>query len=257
MFLLPFTHSPGGERGVFLMEIWPAIDLRGGACVRLEQGDYDRETVFAVDPTEMARHWVREGAQRLHLVDLDGARDGKMANRQAVAEIVAAVDVPCQLGGGVRDETVIEELLEIGLLRVVIGSRALHEPDWFVQMCRRFPQKLVLGVDARDGLVATEGWLNTSSARAVEFAQRFQDEPVAAIVYTDIARDGMMSGPNMAATKQMKEQVTLPIVASGGVTTITDVTALARIPVDGAIIGRSLYQSTITLADAHHAAAAV
>jgi phosphoribosylformimino-5-aminoimidazole carboxamide ribotide isomerase len=191
------------------------------------------------------------------LVDLDGARDGKLSNRQAVADIVSAVDVPCQLGGGVRDETVIRQLLEIGLQRLVIGSRALHEPEWFVEMCRRFPTKLVLGVDARDGRVATEGWRNTSSQGAVEFAQRFQDEPVAAVVYTDIARDGMMSGPNVAATKQMKEQVALPIVASGGVTTIADVIALANVPVDGAIIGRSLYQSTITLADAHRAAAGI
>lgn len=239
------------------MQIWPAIDLRGGNCVRLEQGDYDRETVFANDPAEMAKHWVEEGAERLHLVDLDGARDGKLTNRDAISGIVAAVDVPCQLGGGVRDEAVIRELLELGLERLVVGSRALHEPDWFQSMVRLFPRKLVLGVDARDGQVATEGWMNTSDQDAVEFAKRFDGEPIAAIVYTDIACDGMMSGPNVEATRRMATEVGLPVVASGGVTTLDDVKTLAQIPVDGAIIGRSLYQKTITLADAHQVAAGV
>lgn len=236
------------------MQIWPAIDLRGGKCVRLEQGDYDRETVFADDPAEMAKHWVEQGAERLHLVDLDGARDGKLTNRDAITGIVAAVDVPCQLGGGVRDEAIIRELLELGLSRLVVGSRALREPEWFVSMVRLFPNKLVLGVDARDGQVATDGWLKTSDQDAVAFAKQFEGEPIAAIVYTDIACDGMMSGPNVETTRRMTEEVSLPVVASGGVTTLDDVTTLARIPVDGAIIGRSLYQKTITLADAHEAA---
>lgn len=239
------------------MQIWPAIDLRGGNCVRLEQGDYDRETVFATDPAEMARHWVEQGAERLHLVDLDGARDGRLANGDAISGIVSAVAVPCQLGGGVRDEAIIRELLDLGLKRLVVGSRALHEPDWFVSMVRRFPNQLVLGVDARDGRVATEGWLNTSDQDAVEFAKRFEGEPIAAIVYTDIARDGMMSGPNVESTRRMALEVSLPVVASGGVTTLDDVTTLADIPVDGAIIGRSLYQKTITLADANQAALGV
>ncbi len=236
------------------MEIWPAIDLRDGKCVRLEQGDYDRETVFADDPAGMARHWVEEGAERLHLVDLDGARDGKLANREAIAGIVAEVDVPCQLGGGVRDETVIRDLLAIGLTRLVVGSRALREPEWFVAMARKYPNQLVLGVDARDGQVATDGWLQTSDQDAVTFAKQFENEPVAAIVYTDIARDGMMSGPNFEATRRMSQEVGLPVVASGGVTTLDDVATLSHIPVDGAIIGRSLYQKTISIADAHAAA---
>ena len=236
------------------MQIWPAIDLRGGNCVRLEQGDYDRETVFADDPAEMAQYWVEQGAERLHLVDLDGARDGQLANLDAISKIVSAVNVPCQLGGGVRNEETIRELLDLGLNRLIIGSRALREPDWFAATVQRFPHQLVLGVDAREGRVATDGWLNTSDQDAVEFAKRFVGQPLAAIVYTDIARDGMMAGPNFEATRRMAHEVSVPVVASGGVTTVEDVATLASIPVDGAIIGRSLYQKTITLADARQAA---
>jgi phosphoribosylformimino-5-aminoimidazole carboxamide ribotide isomerase len=229
------------------MQIWPAIDLRGGKCVRLRQGDYDQETIFGDDPAAMARHWVDEGAEYLHLVDLDGARDGKPANLAGVAAILSAVNIPCELGGGIRDEATIAELLDLGLSRLVVGTKALREPDWFRQMCRRFPGQLVLGIDARDGHVATDGWLETSSVRATELAQQFNSEPVAAIVYTDIAVDGMLCGPNLESLAEMRDAVSLPVIASGGVHTAKDVAALARLAVAGCIIGRALYERTIQL----------
>jgi phosphoribosylformimino-5-aminoimidazole carboxamide ribotide isomerase len=229
------------------MQIWPAIDLRGGKCVRLRQGDYDQETVFGDDPAAMARHWVDEGAEFLHLVDLDGARDGKPANLAGIRAILSAVNIPCELGGGIRDEATIAELLELGLSRLVVGTKALREPDWFRAMCRKFPERLVLGIDARNGHVATDGWLETSSVRATELAQQFNAEPVAAIVYTDIAVDGMLCGPNLEQMAEMRDAVSLPVVASGGVHTAKDVAALAQLAVAGCIIGRALYERTIDL----------
>src|SRR6186713_2913368 len=151
-----------------MMQIWPAIDLRGGNCVRLMQGDYERETVFGEDPAAMARHWLSQGADRLHLVDLDGARDGKPSNLESIRAILAAVDVPCQLGGGIRDTETIAQLIAMGLSRLVIGTAALKQPDWFREQARKFPGQLVLGIDARDGFVATDGWLETSTTPAVE-----------------------------------------------------------------------------------------
>jgi phosphoribosylformimino-5-aminoimidazole carboxamide ribotide isomerase len=237
------------------MEIWPAIDIRGGKCVRLKQGDYGRETVFGDDPAAMAHRWVDDGAQFLHLVDLDGARSAAPANRQAVAAIVAAVDVPCELGGGVRSEETIRSLLDLGLSRLVVGTRALKEPVWFRQMARQFPHKLVLGIDARDGRVSTDGWLETSATDATELARQLADEPIAAIVYTDIATDGMMAGPNVPAMEAMQQAVACPVIASGGVTTVDDVRRLARAKLAGCIIGRALYEGTITVHDALAAAA--
>lgn len=237
------------------MQIWPAIDLRGGKCVRLRQGDYNRETVFGDDPAAMARRWADQGAQCLHLVDLDGARDGTSANREAVAAILAAVDIPCELGGGVRDEATIKSWLDAGLQRLVIGTKALKEPDWFRAMCRRYPNQLVLGIDAKNGRVATDGWLDVSDVSATEMARQYADEPLAAIVYTDIAKDGMMAGTNLAAMQEMNEAVDVPVIASGGVTNVEDVRQLARLEMDGCIIGRALYEGMLTIADAVSAAA--
>ena len=236
------------------MRVWPAIDLRGGKCVRLKQGDYQRETVYGDDPAAMARQWVGQGARCLHLVDLDGARDGSTANYEAVRQIVTAIDVPCELGGGIRDEETIAKYLKLGLTRLVVGTRALKEPDWFRQMCRRFPKQLALGIDAKGGLVATDGWLNTSTTSAIEMARQFAAEPLAAIIYTDISRDGMLQGPNLAALAEMDAVVEVPVIASGGVTTAADVRELAKIGLDGCIIGRALYEGTLTLADALAAA---
>ena len=236
------------------MEIWPAIDLRGGQCVRLRQGDYQQETVFGDDPAAMARKWVDEGGQFLHLVDLDGARDGRPANLASVEAILAEVDVPCELGGGVRDEETIGKLLEMGLARVVVGTRALKEPDWFRGVCRKFPGRVALGVDARDGKVATDGWLETSETSAVELARQLAGEPLAAIIYTDIATDGMMAGPNARAMAEMQKSVEVPVIASGGVTTVDDVARLAAAGMAGCIIGRTLYEGKLTLAEALAAA---
>jgi phosphoribosylformimino-5-aminoimidazole carboxamide ribotide isomerase len=236
------------------MQIWPAIDLRGAKCVRLQQGDYSRETVFGDDPAEMARRWVAQGAECLHLVDLDGARDGTAANKEAVTAILDAVDIPCELGGGVRSGQTIQEWLDAGITRLVIGTKALKEPEWFRKMCQQYPHRLVLGIDARNGRVATDGWLDTSDLAATEMAVQFASEPIAAIVYTDIATDGMMAGPNLDAMREMNEAVDIPVVASGGVTSADDVQQLARLGMAGCIIGRSLYEGRLTIADAVNAA---
>jgi phosphoribosylformimino-5-aminoimidazole carboxamide ribotide isomerase len=236
------------------VDIWPAIDLRGGKCVRLRQGDYRQETVFGDDPGAMARHWVDLGAKCLHLVDLDGAKAGRPVNLPAVRSILSSVKVPCELGGGIRNEETIAELLDLGLRRLVVGTLALREPDWFRQMCRKYPNRLVLGIDARDGRVATEGWLATSEVAATELAGWFAGEPIAALIYTDIATDGMMAGPNLPAMSEMQAAVNLPVVASGGVTTSDDVARLAAVPMAGCIIGRALYEGTLSLPEALSAA---
>jgi len=236
------------------MQVWPAIDLRGGKCVRLQQGDYARETVFGADPAAMARHWAEQGARRLHLVDLDGARDGRQGNLASVVAILAAVSVPCQLGGGIRHEDTIARLLEAGVHQLVVGTRALREPDWFREVCRRFPGRLALGIDARNGRVATDGWLETSNVAATALAQQFAGEPLAAIIYTDIAADGMLAGPNEAALREMIGAVEAPIIASGGVTTRQDVERLRALGAAGCIIGRALYENRLSLRDALAAA---
>ncbi len=232
------------------MQIWPAIDIRGGKCVRLQQGDYARETVFGQDPAEMARHWVAEGADCLHLVDLDGACAGHVANWESLEAILQAVDVPCEMGGGVRDESTIARLLALGLERVVIGTLAIKQPDWFRRMCQKFPGRLVLGIDARDGMVATEGWRQTSLTSAVELAKKFAGEPIVTIIYTDIETDGMLGGPNTRALAEMVAAVDVPVVASGGIATVDDVRRLAELPLAGCIIGRAIYEGTLKLADA-------
>jgi phosphoribosylformimino-5-aminoimidazole carboxamide ribotide isomerase len=236
------------------MQIWPAIDLRGGRCVRLRQGDYQRETIYGDDPAGMARRFVTQGATCLHLVDLDGARDGSHANLAAVESIVNAVKIPCELGGGIRDDAAIERLLGLGLARLVVGTRALKEPEWFRAACRRFPGQLALGIDAKAGMVATDGWLETSTTSAVELARQFAGEPLAAIIYTDIAKDGMLQGPNVTAMAEMNAATEFDVVASGGVTTAEDVRRLAEIGMSGCIIGRALYEGTLTLEDALAAA---
>jgi len=229
--------------------IYPAIDVRGGQCVRLQQGDYDRQTVFGADPAAMARRWVAEGARALHIVDLDGAREGRPINGESIRAIVQAGGVPCQLGGGLRTEADIALALTWGIERVVIGTRALKAPGWFEEMCRRFPGKIVLGIDARDGKVATEGWLEVSEIGAIELAKKFAHLPLAALVYTDISRDGMLQGANVDAMAQMAGAVTIPVIASGGITTAEDVQQLATRGLAGCIVGRALYEGKLNLTD--------
>lgn len=232
------------------MQIWPAIDLRGGKCVRLRQGDYQQETVFSEDPCQVAREFAAAGARHLHLVDLDGAREGSPVNLPIVQDILAEVDMECELGGGIRDEQSIKELLAFGVGRLVVGTSALKAPEWFRETCRAYPGRLVLGIDARDGRVATDGWLETSDVSAIDLARQFSGEPLAALVYTDIATDGMMAGPNVKAMAAMQQAIDLPVVASGGVTRIDDVRQLAEAGLAGCIIGRALYEGTIDLAEA-------
>ena len=232
------------------MRIYPAIDLRGAQCVRLRQGDYQQETVFGADPAAVARQWVAQGADFLHIVDLDGARDGRPINGPSVRAIVEASGVPCQLGGGLRNESHITEALGWGVRRVVIGTRALQSPRWLEEMCAKVPNKIVLGIDAKDGMVATHGWLDVSQTPALDLAQSLEHLSLAALVYTDIARDGMLQGANVAAMAQMCAAVKTPVIASGGVTTLDDVRALAALPLEGAIVGRALYEDRLSLKDA-------
>jgi phosphoribosylformimino-5-aminoimidazole carboxamide ribotide isomerase len=240
------------------MQILPAIDLRGGKCVRLRQGDYAQETVFGDDPVEMARRWVREGAPRLHLVDLDGARAGKPVNYDVVRAIVRAAGVPCQMGGGVRDEASMRLLLDdVGVDRVIVGTQALKQPEWFREMAAKFPGKIALGIDARNGMVATEGWLDVSEKSALELAANYADLDLAAVIYTNIANDGMMQGIDDATIDDLVRlaEMGLPTIASGGVTTLDDVRRLAERSrkhpqLVGAIVGRALYEGTIGVAEA-------
>jgi phosphoribosylformimino-5-aminoimidazole carboxamide ribotide isomerase len=232
------------------MRVIPAIDLRGGMCVRLRQGDYERETVFGDDPAAMAARWESEGASLIHLVDLDGAKSGRPVNIEPVRKIIKRVSVPCQLGGGVRDEETIAAWLESGLDRVIVGTQALRDPDWFRAMIETYPSRLVLGLDARDGKVASHGWLETSTVVATVLAKQFDDLPLAAIIYTDIARDGTLEGPNLEATRALAECVRTPVIASGGVGRLQDIKALARLPIAGCIVGRALYEGKFTLAEA-------
>ena len=241
-----------------MLEILPAIDLRGGQCVRLRQGDYNQETVFGDDPAAMATRWEAGGATRLHLVDLDGAKAGKPVNLPAIRAILAAVKVPCQLGGGIRDEATIEAMLgEVGIGRVIVGTAALKKPEWFASMVERFPGRVALGLDARDSMVATAGWLDVSQTPAIELARRFVGLPLGAVIYTNIANDGMMKGVDPATLGDMEKlaDMGLPVIASGGVTTSVDIRNLAAIHARqpnlvGAIVGRALYEGTLTVPDA-------
>ncbi len=240
------------------MEILPAIDLRGGQCVRLRQGDYAQETVFSNDPAETARRWESAGASRLHLVDLDGAKAGRPINVDSIRTIVQAIKIPVELGGGLRDETALRLMLEeVGVERAIIGTQALKQPDWFRDMTRLFPSRIALGLDARNGFVATAGWLDVSQTSAIELAKQFVGLDVAAVIYTNIANDGMMQGVDDATIQDMLTLagLGLPVIASGGVTTLKDIERLThgakRQPkLIGAIVGRAIYEGTITVQDA-------
>lgn len=232
------------------MEIWPAIDLLGGKCVRLQQGDYNRNTVFSDSPADVATRWFQAGSRFLHCVDLDGAKSGSIVNENAILGIVAAADGRIvQLGGGVRNESTIERLLKLGLSRLVVGTAALKDPSWFAKMCELYPGHLVLGLDALNGMVATEGWLENSKTSARELVDRVAQHTNAcvAVVYTDISKDGMMAGPNFQSLAEIQAASPFPVICSGGVTTMQDIQDLIRQKTAGAIIGRSLYEGQIQL----------
>jgi phosphoribosylformimino-5-aminoimidazole carboxamide ribotide isomerase len=214
----------------------------------LRQGDYAQETIFGSDPAEMARRWVHAGATYLHLVDLDGAREGRPINGESIRRVVQAAGIPCQLGGGLRNEDHIAEALSWGIERVVLGTRALQDPAWLEQVSQQHPGKIVLGIDARGGKVATEGWLHVSTRSALDLARQCASWPLAGLVYTDINRDGMLLGPNLDAMAGMAAAVSLPVIASGGVTTLDDIRQLTRRGLAGCIVGRALYEGRLDLA---------
>jgi len=243
------------------LTLYPAIDLKGGACVRLQRGDMAKATVYADDPGAQAQHWQDAGCTWLHVVDLDGAFAGHSVNTAAVRSILAAASVPVQLGGGIRDMDGIEAWLNEGVTRVILGSIAAKNPDLVREACRRFPGSIVVGIDARDGFVATEGWAETSALSAEALAVRFEDAGAAGIVFTDIGRDGMLAGLNLDATAALARALTTPVIASGGVGSIADLHALREAAVsahgiEGVIVGRALYDGRMTPAEAIEALAA-
>ncbi len=236
------------------MYIIPAIDLRDGKCVRLIQGQYDRQINYHDNPAEQARQFIADGAQWLHIVDLDGAKVGRPVNTETISAIAALGKLRIEVGGGLRDEASIKQLLDLGVERVIIGTKAVSDFGWFSEMARKFSGKIVLGLDAKGSKVATHGWTQDSTQTVLEFATEAAKLPLAAIIYTDIAKDGMMSGPNFERTKALVEAVDVPVVASGGVNTVEDIKKLAEFSPAAAIIGRSLYEGTLRLTDAIQAA---
>ncbi len=236
------------------MEILPAIDLRGGWCVRLRQGRFDDETVFDDDPVAVARRFEDAGAAWLHMVDLDGARSGAPVHLDTVRAVAEAVGLRIELGGGIRTREAAEAALEAGLDRVIVGTRAVRDPDGFADLVRALPGRVALGLDARGGKVAVDGWAAETAVDAADLADRVRELPLAAIVYTDIRRDGMMTGPDIEATRALASRAACPVIASGGVTTVEDVAALREAGIPGAIIGRALYEGTLTLEAALKAA---
>ena len=233
------------------MILYPAIDLKDGQCVRLLRGDMAQATVFGHDPAAQAAKFQAAGCEWLHLVDLNGAFAGAPVNAAAVEAILARVTVPCQLGGGIRDMATIEAWLKRGLARVILGTVAVENPALVRQAARAFPDRVAVGIDARQGLVATKGWATATDVQAADLARRFEDAGVAALIYTDIDRDGAMSGPNIDATAALARAVTIPVIASGGVSSLADLAALrATGVIAGAISGRALYDGTIDLAAA-------
>ena len=235
------------------MIVIPAIDLKEGNCVRLEQGEMHRDTVFSNNPAEQALKWQQAGAELLHLVDLDGAFAGEPKNKGAIQSILAAISIPAQLGGGIRDLATIEAYLKLGLSRVIIGTAAQRNPQLVIDACRQFPGKIVVGIDAKNGMVAVQGWAEVTDITAVDLARKFEDCGVSAIIYTDISRDGMMAGPNLEATRALAEAITIPVIASGGVSSLQDIENLMSIEqsgISGAITGKAIYTGAIDLAEA-------
>ncbi|MBM4180330.1 MAG: 1-(5-phosphoribosyl)-5-[(5-phosphoribosylamino)methylideneamino]imidazole-4-carboxamide isomerase [Betaproteobacteria bacterium] len=237
------------------MLIIPAIDLKDGQCVRLKQGEMDSATVFSSNPAEMAAKWLQAGARRLHLVDLNGAFAGKPVNEAAIKAIVNTVgdDIPVQLGGGIRDLDTIERYLDDGITYVIIGSAAVKNPGFLHDACTAFPGHIIVGLDAKDGKVAVEGWSKVTHHDVIDLARKFQDYGVEGVVYTDIGRDGMLSGVNIEATVQLAQALTIPVIASGGITNLDDVRRLSAVEgegIMGAITGRAIYEGTLDFAAA-------
>lgn len=238
------------------MIVFPAIDLKDGDCVRLRQGDMERATVFNNDPAAQALSFQNAGFEWLHLVDLNGAFEGRSANAPAISAILSAITIPVQLGGGLRDRAGIESWFEAGITRVILGTVAVRNPEFVKDVARSYPNKIAVGIDARDGMVAVEGWAEASTLDASELAKRFEDAGVAAVIFTDIARDGMLQGVNVEATSALAESVSIPVIASGGVSGVDDVSRLhaAKANIAGVVIGRALYDGRVEPDEALRAA---
>jgi phosphoribosylformimino-5-aminoimidazole carboxamide ribotide isomerase len=236
------------------MLLIPAIDIKDGKCVRLRQGDMSQDTVYGDDPVAVARRWVAAGARRLHIVDLNGATDGRPVNAEIIHAICEACpDVPIQVGGGIRDEDTIQKYLDAGVSYVILGTKAVTAPHFVSDVCLEFPGHIIVGLDVRDGKVAIDGWSKLSRHDAVDLAQHFETDGVEAIVFTDIGRDGMMTGLNVEATLEFARQLTIPVIASGGVTNLDDIRALCAVHpegITGAITGRAIYEGSLDFAEA-------
>ncbi len=235
------------------MIILPAIDLKNGRCVRLEQGLMEKDTVYHDDPAAQALIWQEQGGELLHIVDLDGAFAGVPKNREAIRAIVGAIDIPSELGGGIRDLATIEAYLELGVDRVILGTVAKEKPELVQDACRLFPGRIVVGIDAKEGMVAVRGWADVTEKRATEMAREMEGFGVEAIIYTDIARDGMMQGPNIEATRQLAESIRIPVIASGGVSSLKDIENLLAVEssgVVGVITGKAIYTGALDLREA-------
>ena len=235
------------------MEVIPAIDLLEGQCVRLYQGDYSQSEIFSNNPVDIARQWADQGATRLHVVDLDGAKQGKPANQKAIEAIVREISIPVQVGGGLREAGSVTQLLSLGVDRAILGTVAVENPQLVEVLCQEFPGKIAVGIDARNGKVATRGWLETSQVTAVALAQTMANLGVATIIYTDIHRDGTLTGPNLEALRELAEAIEIPVIASGGVSSLTDLLsllALETLGVNGAIVGRAIYTGDVNLTEA-------
>lgn len=232
------------------MRLYPAIDMIDGQCVRLVQGDYNQKSTFSENPVEVALKWRDLGGEFIHLVDLDGARKGNMPNFETIVNIAKTLDIPIEVGGGIRDMEAVEKYLENGINRVIIGTSAIRNPEFVKEAVEKYGDRIVVGIDAKDGMVAVSGWEEVSDVSALELAKQMEKIGVKTIIYTDIATDGMLSGPNVSAMKEMAEYTTMDVVASGGVTSLEDLKELSKTGVEGAIIGKALYTGHIDLKEA-------
>ncbi len=239
------------------MDILPAIDLRDGQCVRLLQGQYHRQITYHDDPVKQAKDFIAAGSEWLHIVDLDGAKLGKVVNITSISALTALKQLKIEVGGGIRDESTIRQLLDMGVERVIIGTKAVEDFEWFGKIAEKFHKRIVISLDARGSKMATDGWTKDQPQTLLDFALKASKLPLAAIIYTDIARDGMMTGPNLERTKTLVDAVSVPIVCAGGVNAVEDIKQLAQLGAGGAIIGRALYEGTLNLAEAIKALKAV
>ena len=232
------------------MEIIPAIDLRNGKCVRLYQGDYGKETVFSNKPVEIALRWQSEGARRIHIVDLDGAARGEPVNLETIEDMIAAIDIPVQFGGGIRSIETIEQLFAAGVERAILGTVAVEKPDLVKEACQKFSDRIIISIDAKDRMVATRGWLQKSTVTAGELASKMIEIGVTRFIYTDISRDGTLTSPNFEAIAELLSRVNVPVIAAGGISSVQHLTRLAELGVEGAIVGKAIYTGDVKLGEA-------